>query len=237
MVSMKAIIKKIIGNKNLGRIDYFLKPEYKKVWGGAFNGQTFRRKIFQQLFKVNDFELIVETGSYRGNTTLFMAEQTVPIVTVEYDARIFGYVSTRFLLNSQIKTFNNDSRPFLKSIALDSTVAKEDVFFYLDAHWDDDLPLAEELQIISSYWNNWVVMIDDFQVPNGTYDYDDYGDGKALTLEYVEKALPKKDYSAYFPAVDASEETGFKRGCVVLCNSQETVKNLDQCDTLVRWQS
>jgi len=235
-MSIKNTIKNIIGVKNLGRIDYFTKPDYKNIWGGAFNGQSFRRKIFQQLCERNNFELIVETGSYRGNTTLFMAEQRIPIVTVEFDPRIFGYVSTRFLLNSQIKTFNNDSRTFLKKIANDSSINKENVFFYLDAHWRDDLPLAEELDIIFSHWVNSVIMIDDFQVPNTSYEYDDYGHGKALTLDYVSNALSGQNYSVYFPAVDETQETGFKRGCAILCNSDSIDQRLTQCDTLSLWQ-
>ena len=57
-MNLKETIKKLIGEKNLGRFDYFTKPEYKNIWGGAFNGQTFRRQIFDQLCEFNDFRLI-----------------------------------------------------------------------------------------------------------------------------------------------------------------------------------
>ena len=234
-MSIKSIIKNIIGDKNLGRIDYFFKPEYKNIWGGAFNGQEFRRKIFTQLCSINSFSLIVETGSFRGNTTLFMSKQDIPIKTVEYDLRVFGYVSTRFLFNSKISTYKNDSRSFLNRLARDKNVAKANVFFYLDAHWNDDLPLAEELSIIFSHWKDWVIMIDDFRVPGTSYDYDDYGEGKALTLDYVNSALEGESYWVYFPSVDETQETGFKRGCAVLCNSQLIADKLEQCDTLTRW--
>jgi hypothetical protein len=39
------------------------------------------------------------------------------------------------------------------------------LFFYLDAHWNEDLPLAEEIDLIFSRSPCAVVMIDDFEVP------------------------------------------------------------------------
>jgi hypothetical protein len=38
------------------------------------------------------------------------------------------------------------------------------LFVYLDAHWNDDLPLAEELEIVFGACPNAIVMIDDFNV-------------------------------------------------------------------------
>ncbi len=73
------------------------------------------------------------------------------------------------------------------------------VFIYLDAHWEDDLPLAEELRIIAGAWRSAVVMIDDFQVSDDDgYGFDDFGPGKALTQSY----LPKEDlagWELYYP--------------------------------------
>ena len=58
-----------------------------------------------------------------------------------------------------------DSRNFLRDLRQSEPAAKT-VFFYLDAHWYDDLPLAEEMDLIGSYWKNYVILIDDFQVPD-----------------------------------------------------------------------
>ena len=64
------------------------------------------------------------------------------------------------------------------------------VFFYLDAHWNDDLPLADEIDIIFSRCPWAVVMIDDFEVPSDPgYQFDDYGPGKALVLGYIRPAV------------------------------------------------
>ena len=165
-----------------------------------------------------------------------MSRANIPIMSVEYDLRAYGYVSTRFAFNSGIKIFKNDSRAFLRGLSSDANVSKKDVFFYLDAHWDDDLPLAEELKIIFSTWKNPVIMIDDFKVPGTDYQYDDYGDGKALTLDYVQNALGDLDISVFFPSVDETQETGFRRGCVVLCNDSSSADLLSSCETLRMFQ-
>ena len=57
---------------------------------------------------------------------------------------------------------------------------EQTLFIYLDAHWEEDLPLAEELAVIARATTRCIVMIDDFQVPGDGYAYDNYGPGKAL---------------------------------------------------------
>jgi hypothetical protein len=87
-------------------------------------------------------------------------------------------------------------------------------FIYLDAHWEEDLPLREELEIIREAWDRAIVMIDDFAVPGDPgYGYDDYGSGKALEQDYLP---PMPGWSLCYPAVPSAEETGERRGCSVL---------------------
>ena len=72
-----------------------------------------------------------------------------------------------------------------QALARDSSVPKCDVFFYLDAHWEDDLPLLEEIEVIFSHRDRATIMIDDFCVPGTDYGFDDYGAGKTLNLAYL----------------------------------------------------
>lgn len=117
----------------------------------------------------------------------------------------------------------------------DTAVPKEDVFFYLDAHWKDDLPLREELEIIFSHWARPIVMIDDFQVPDSDYSFDDYGPGKTLNLDYLGPVISAHNIAVFFPAVAASEETGVKRGCVVLCQQETGMEIEKSIATLLRY--
>ena len=72
----------------------------------------------------------------------------------------------------------------------------------------------------------------DFKVPNTDYGYDDYGPGKALTLDYLSNLTGADEYNVFFPAVDESQETGKRRGSVVICNSQASAEILLSCSAL-----
>jgi hypothetical protein len=107
----------------------------------------------------------------------------------------------------------------LRELAKADGCPKSNVFFYLDAHWREHLPLKDELEIISNSWNNSVVMVDDFQVPGTEYGYDDYGPGRVLNITYLEP-LGHLGICCFFPSLDPQLETGMKRGCVVLCRDE-----------------
>jgi hypothetical protein len=89
------------------------------------------------------------------------------------------------------------------------------VFFYLDAHRGPNLPLAQELDIIFARCPAAIVMIDDFQVPGDT-GYGHGVRGKALTLDYIAPAVQAYGLAAFYPATPAVEESGWRRGCVIL---------------------
>jgi hypothetical protein len=197
--------------------DFYVRPATRKPPQVPFNGQAKRREIFLELVSALEFRAIVETGTYRGSTTDFLATAShVSVHTAEAASRYYHYARLRFRRRPDIRVFAGDSRRLLHNLATDAAFPKSGVFFYLDAHWYQDLPLREELEIITSIWENSVVMIDDFAVPGDEgYGYDDYGPGKRLDLEYL-GPVERQGWSIFFPAASSAMETGWKRGCVVL---------------------
>jgi len=164
------------------------------------------------------------------------AATSLPVYSAETHPRYFSYAKTRFLVNRhKIHLYHGDSRSFLRDLSDDSHMPKEDVFFYLDAHWGKELPLLDELKIIFSKWERPIVMVDDFQVPDSTYRYDDYGPGKALNLGYIDPVVSTHNLSVFFPAVDSPEETGARRGSVVLCKEMSAAEMGKSVKTLVRY--
>ena len=198
-----------------GMVGYFRFPEQRAEWGGPFNGQEFRMRIFRELHRTYGFNTVIETGAYRGVTTAFLADETGGKVrTVEAEPWSYGYCRCRFLLHRRISAEFGDSRKFLEHVGASSS---EPSFFYLDAHWGDDLPLRDELEQILTRWDTPVIMIDDFKVPDDAhYGFDDYGKDRTLALDYIEPAIEKFRPSVFFPAARGAEETGARRGCVVL---------------------
>lgn len=211
----------------------FQRKKISKYWGGAFNGQEIRRQIFKDICACCNVAKIYETGSFRGNTTLFMQENgNVKVYSIESSPRFYRYAKLRFLFNPNIKVYKGDSREKLRDLIVDDS--KEAVFFYLDAHWREDLPLAEEIEIIFSRLSNAIILIDDFKVENDEgYRYDDYGPGKALNLDYLKDNM--RELPPVFFPISSAEETGSKCGCVVITNNLKTAANIEKSQVLYRY--
>lgn len=229
------IMRNFTGDSIRGRMDFFRYPDMKNDWGGPFNGQKFRQRIFFDILYSFPITAIVETGTYHGTTTALFAATSLPVYTVEINPRHYSYSKTRFFFNrGTVLLSQGDSCSFLRGLRDDCSVPGEDVFFYLDAHWEEDLPLREELEIIFSGWERPIVMIDDFGVRGTDYGFDDYGEGKVLNLSYITPVVSAHSLSVFFPAVGPSEETGAKRGCVVLCRKQSGMEMGTKIQTLVQ---
>jgi hypothetical protein len=235
-MAIKDAVKSVLGNTLMGWLDFLRHPSMKPVWGGGpFNGQKYRQRILFDLLYCFPIKAIVETGTFRGTTTAFFAGTALPVYTTEIHPRFFSYSRLHFLFNRElIHLHNQDSRSFLRTLSEDRSVPKEDVFFYLDAHWGEDLPLKEELEIIFSNWKRPIVMIDDFAVPGSDYGFDDYGHGKTLNLKYIESTVSAHKLAVFFPAATPAEETGTKRGSVVLCPEASGTEIDAKIKTLVR---
>jgi hypothetical protein len=230
---IKKIIKKIVGKKNLGRIDFIRSSNSDYDWGGPFNGQKFRQKIFFDICFLFDINAIVETGTYKGTTTELFAATSIPVFSTEIEDRNYSYSRMKFLFKkSGANIYNLDSRIFLKKV-FEKLDPKKVTFFYLDAHWKEDLPLREEIEIIFSRWEKPIVMIDDFKVPSKEYEYDDYGSNKTLEVEYIKDIISEFNIGCFYPAVDASEETGMKRGSVLLCGKNLRKKLSKKMDNVL----
>jgi len=224
-----------IGGVLTGVLDYHRHPHKKESWEGGFNDQKGRQQIFKEVVQAIPFDLIIETGTFRGETTEFMYRQTnLPIYTVETGSRLFGYSWAKLRRYREVCVCRGDSRVFLKNLLSKSEIKERNLFFYLDAHWERDVPLKEEVEQILSLSHHSVIMIDDFEVPGDSgYRFDDYGQDKKLNLSYLQ--LEKfSQVEVYFPALTSNEETGAKRGCVLICNHPHWTEKLNRISLLRR---
>jgi hypothetical protein len=186
------------------------------VWGGAFNGQEHRQTLFDQLLQELKIVTIVETGTFQGSTTDYMAKACLPVFSCELRTRYFHYSSLRLANNPNVHLERADSRRFLRELFDENRLPPGPALFYLDAHWEHDLPLWEEVDEIFSRHPLPVVMIDDFRVPTDSgFAYDDYGKGKCLSVTNLHQAVVARP-SMFFPKHASAHETGAQRGCVVL---------------------
>lgn len=184
-------------------------------WGGPMNGQAKRQQVVRDLFRLIDFDEVIETGTYRGATAEFLGYVSgLPVHSVEFIQRFYEFARYRCSGQPNVEISLGDSREYLEKLA--ARPGDPRCFIYLDAHWEDDVPRHEELKIINARWPQSVVMIDDFLVPDDNgYGFALYG-GKPLTTEYLP---PLPGWVLYFPATPSAQETGARRGSLVLAPS------------------
>lgn len=178
------------------------------------NGDALRARVMYELFNRCSCDLFVETGTFRGSTSMLAAQLLrSPVVTSELVARSYWIARARCARYRSIDIRHADSREFLRGIAVERANARP--LFYLDAHWGEDLPLQEELNIINSTWRRYAIIIDDFEVPGEPgYGFDIYE--KALTLSDIELGSASGEVQIYYPSYSPEESGPARRGYVVL---------------------
>lgn len=206
-------------SKISGRIEFGKNREKQPivVIASPFNNQAGRREAFSQILAAHRFAAIVETGTYHGRTTRFMAEASgLPVYSIEANEEHYR-AAQRFLAGcANVSLFLGDSDDVLPRLLESGKVADNNVFYYLDAHWEEELPLGDEIETIISTMTDFVIMIDDFQVPDDPgYGFDKYGPGRNLDLGYLRR-FAGKGLFAFLPSCPSAKETGARRGCIVL---------------------
>ncbi|MDC0947874.1 hypothetical protein OAS86_00805 [Gammaproteobacteria bacterium] len=226
-------LRRLLGDRLTATIDFMRFPEQRACWGGSFNGQRFRRKLFFDLLYHYRADVIVETGTYLGATTELFAASGVPVHSVEFQAYNHAFSRARFFFNDRVTLYRDDSRSFLRTLAAGDRLGDARPLFYLDAHWRDDLPLRDELDIVFTRWPDAIVMVDDFCVPGSDYGFDAYSPERTLDLDHIKPQIEQFDLVPMFPAIDVTLETSPKisdrfyvprpgeqppapRGCLVL---------------------
>ena len=210
-----------------GASDFYLGQASGLMVRTPFNGQEYRRLLIDELFQDDAFSAIIETGTgYGASTEYFVSNFGKPIYSCEIDPRRYAYCVCRLRTYQGVRLYNQESRQFLESLRRLDEVPRRHIFFYLDAHWGDHLPLAAEVDFICRNWEDSVVVIDDFKVPmDDGYGFDRYGQ-HTLDLEYLE---PLGRFSQIaFPACKSQDETGAKRGAVVLSTAGRKAIKLDR---------
>lgn len=201
-------------DRALVSVDRLHREELDDAWGGPFNGQSVRRATVEWLIDTFAVTTALETGTYRGTTTAWLArDRGLTIHTVEVSPRYYRYARARFRRDARVECHLGDSRAFLCALA-PRVPGDTRLLVYLDAHWEDDLPLAEEVAVTTAVWPRSLVVIDDFRVPwDAGYGYDDYGPERVIEMALLP---PIPGFDVYLPSGPASSETGKRRGWAVL---------------------
>lgn len=202
-------------------------------WGSAMNGQTARLEVCRRILTELDVEVVLETGTYRGVTTEWLAAFGRPVHSIEVEPRFHHFARRRLEHCPNVTLVLGNSQTAIEG-ELATALRNKSVFAYLDAHWREHLPLKEEIAAIAELARDFVILIDDFQVPNDPgYVFDDYGPVGACTLDFIAPALPP-EAAIYHPTTPSENETGRATGYVVLAQGNANITRLDGLDLLRR---
>jgi hypothetical protein len=219
-----------------GWIDFRLgRSRHFYPWGFAMNGMTARLEAVRQIIFALKIQRIIETGTFRGTTTEWFAQFGLPVETVEVIERYYAFSKCRLSRFHNGKQTLGNSTDFLKG-RIASTPSDERQMFYLDAHWEAHLPLREEIELIFRNYTHSIAIIDDFEVPDdGGYGFDAYSEQDRICLTYLKKAVVSSELFYFFPRITASQETGWRRGWVVITNNAALANELDNIALLLRF--
>ena len=164
--------------------------------------------------------------------TLLSCKYCDKILTIEKSKSIYLLALDNLKETSNIKLIQNDSKKIFEILKdNDENFNKKKIFFYLDAHSEDDYPLIDELNFIIKHVENFVILIDDFQVPDDDgYGYDSF-QGKKLNIKFIKNILTN-NLSLFFPSIESSEESGRLRGYVFITNNKIDKELLNSIDEL-----
>jgi hypothetical protein len=200
-------------------------PAYVPGDSVGLNGSMNRKRIFGELLRKYDFSFVIETGTYLGDSAGYFADASkLPVYSSEINPMLHSLAKMRLKGRPGIHLVRSDSRKFLEETSGNPDVVQKECFFYLDAHWGKDCPLAEEISIIASRWPKFVLMVDDFQVPGDDgYGYDRCGVFRKMNLPLIRESVREHDLGAYFPSTPSREESvsGSPRGFVMLARNGE----------------
>jgi hypothetical protein len=185
--------------------------------GFGFNGDVVRARILADLYRLARCTAFVETGTFRGTTTILAARLFGGRVwSCELNGWSWLVSSLRCLPYRRVSVMRQDSRRFLRSV-VDRLTPSDAPMFYLDAHWNADLPLREELDLILGACPHCVVVIDDFEVPEQPgFKFDVYGESKLSLQLLASVGGAHGGATAYFPAYPPELDTGARCGYIVV---------------------
>lgn len=175
----------------------------------AFNGDIYAEQEVKRLCEQWGVKTIIETGTYIGDTTKYLATLAPSVYTIEINKTYYDQCAHL----DKIPNINRilDNSPDAISRILPN--AAKPILCFLDAHWGYHNPLLDELAAFANHKVKPIIVIHDFQVPNQpTWGYDPYDGGVPIGYNLVKPSLEliygKDKYNHYYP----KEVAGARRG-------------------------
>lgn len=190
-----------------------------------FNEDGYMELEFLRLKKKYNIKHVVETGTYHGMTTVWLAKTFKHVYTTEVNANFYTIAQNRFeesKVKDKIQSYHGDSITVLPSIISTLKSQEENALFFLDAHWYTNPLLGELLAIASEGYKPTIICIHDMMNPNDpSMGYDVYPDqGIIYNYEWVQKHIEAIYGANGFTYYYNQKADGARRGALFIINNE-----------------
>jgi hypothetical protein len=151
---------------------------------GVFNSDPHRARIAEVIADRTTCRTAIETGTFLGETTRWLAQHYERVVTIEAHPAFATFARFRIENQPNIELIRGDSAVKFGDALKSITGA---VFVYLDAHWGS-LPIVAELAALDRR-TDYCCMIDDFEIEGTKFGFDEYG-GTRIGVELLRRFAP-----------------------------------------------
>lgn len=136
-----------------------------------------KQRMLRAVAKEHKLRVLVETGTYLGDTAFACRNHFQMIYTIELDPILYQRAERRLGRYRHIKTLHGDSATILPTIV---GSLNEPTLFWLDAHYsgtgtargEQETPIERELStILENSSLHHFILIDDCRHFDGTHDY------------------------------------------------------------------
>ena len=196
----------------------------------AFNGDQLIWEEFISLVKEFDVEIIIETGTYKGDSTIEFAKLGMPVHTTEirktFHSEAVGKFQTAGLSLDPIFPHFGDSAKLLNTLVPNFARHKQRIILFLDAHWYGDNCLERELKVLMGIdWQGVypVILIHDMHVPGESYGFDIEND-RPISMDWIEPYIYTiyDGKFQYYYNTGICNEASHNRGCAFIYPTKQS---------------
>lgn len=154
-----------------------------------FNGDTFMEAEFLKIKEKYAVRYVIETGTYKGFTTRWLARNFDYVFSVEIMEHYYKEALNYLIGIKNVEIYHSNSTKILPLLLLKSereisrNTDKGTLIVFLDSHWYAN-PVLKELEIIAASGMKPILCIHDMKNPNDeTMAYDRYPE-QNIVYEY-----------------------------------------------------
>jgi hypothetical protein len=181
-----------------------------RAGGPPFNDDSFLQEAVATVLGLGQVAMVIETGTYLAYTTRWLASRFphLPVLTVEASPVYYQASAAVLRALPNVTQLEGNSADVLAQLYADGRVAGCP-FLFLDAHWNEYLPLPDELRLIGAHSTDAIMLIHDFAVPDQPqFRFDTYH-GQPIGMDLLRQALvPGRPYTLLLPQYRPEEVYG-----------------------------